>query len=101
MKMGWRKHRHADSTTVCTFGQDSGLKTGSGKEVGLDVNTEKVKLFMLISRHQNPSERHDTKAGDITSQNVVNFKYFEMSLTKKLRTDWIRTMLGAIQFSIC
>jgi hypothetical protein len=32
----------------------------ASKEVGLEVNTEKTK-YMLLSRHQNAGQNHDTK----------------------------------------
>jgi hypothetical protein len=34
----------------------------AGKEVGLEVNTEKTK-YMLLSRHQNVGQNHDIKIG--------------------------------------
>jgi hypothetical protein len=43
------------------------LKCGidAGKEVGLEVNTERLKYTMLLSRHQNAGENHDIEIGNM------------------------------------
>jgi hypothetical protein len=39
-------------------------------EVGLEVNTEKTE-YMLLSRHQNAGQNHDTKIGNRCFENVA------------------------------
>jgi hypothetical protein len=46
----------------------------AGKEVGLEVNTEKTK-YMLLSRHHNAGQNHDTKIANRCFENVAQFKY--------------------------
>jgi hypothetical protein len=42
------------------------------KEVGLEVNTEKTK-YMLLSRHQNAGQNHNTKIANISFEYVAQF----------------------------
>jgi hypothetical protein len=46
----------------------------ASKEVGLEVNTEKIK-YMLLSRHQNAGQNHDIKIADRCFEKVAQFKY--------------------------
>jgi hypothetical protein len=41
----------------------------AGKEVGLEVNTDKTK-YMLLSHHQNAGQNHDIKIGNRCLKNV-------------------------------
>jgi hypothetical protein len=45
----------------------------AGKEVGLEVNTEKIK-YMLLSRQQNAGQNHDMKVGNRCFGNVEQFR---------------------------
>jgi hypothetical protein len=46
----------------------------ASKEVGLEVNAEKT-VYMLLSCHQNAGQNHNIKIGDISFENVAQFKY--------------------------
>jgi hypothetical protein len=48
--------------------------TDASKEVGLEVNTEKIK-YMLLSHHQNAGQSHDMKIGNSCFENGPQFKY--------------------------
>jgi hypothetical protein len=50
-------------------------------EVGLEVNTEKTK-YMLLSHHQNAGQNHDIKVANRCFENVVQFRYLGMPITK-------------------
>jgi hypothetical protein len=54
----------------------------ASKEVGLEVNTEKTK-YMLLSRHQNEGQNHDTKIADRSFENVAQFKYLRTTVTNQ------------------
>jgi hypothetical protein len=53
----------------------------AGKEVGLEVNTEKTK-YMLLSRHQNTGQNHDIKRGNRCFENVEQFRYLGTTITQ-------------------
>jgi peptide methionine sulfoxide reductase MsrB len=46
----------------------------ASKEVGLEVNTEKIK-HMLLSHHQNAGQYHDIKIANRCFENVAQFRY--------------------------
>jgi hypothetical protein len=50
------------------------LENEAGKEIGLEVNTEKTK-YMLLSRQQNTGQNRDIKVGNRCFGNVEQFKY--------------------------
>jgi hypothetical protein len=52
----------------------------ASKEVGLEVNVENTKQI-LVSRGQNASQNRDIKIGNISFENVSQFKYFGASVT--------------------
>jgi hypothetical protein len=54
----------------------------AGKEVGLEVNTEKTK-YMLLCHHQNAGQNHDIKLASRCYQNLVQFKYLGMAITNQ------------------
>jgi hypothetical protein len=54
----------------------------ASKEVGLEVNTEKSKC-MLVSRHQNAGQNHEIKTANRSFENVVQFIYLGMTVTKQ------------------
>jgi hypothetical protein len=45
------------------------------KEVSLDVNTERTKYTMLLSRHQNAGQNHNIKIGNRSFENMAKVKY--------------------------
>jgi hypothetical protein len=48
---------------IDTVKRNTQTLTDAGKEVGLEVNTEKTK-YMLLSRHQNAGQNHDMKVAN-------------------------------------
>jgi hypothetical protein len=54
----------------------------ASKEVGLEVNAEKTK-YMLLSRHQNAGQNHDTEIANRGFENVAQFKYLGMTVTNQ------------------
>jgi hypothetical protein len=60
---------------IGTIKKNTGTLTDAIKEVGLEVNIEKIK-YMLQSRHQNAGQNHDIKVANRCFENVAQFKYF-------------------------
>jgi hypothetical protein len=52
----------------------------TSKDIGLDVNTEKIK-YMLLSHHQNAGQNHDIEIANRCFENVAQLKYFGMTVT--------------------
>jgi hypothetical protein len=48
----------------------------ASKEVGLGINSEKIK-YKFLSRHQNARENHDIYTANRSFENVAQFKYLE------------------------
>jgi hypothetical protein len=46
----------------------------ASKEIGLEVNTEKI-MYKLLSRHQNAGKKLDIKIGNRYFENVAQFRY--------------------------
>jgi hypothetical protein len=57
-----------------------------GKEVGLEINSEKAK-YMLLSCHQNVSQNRDIKIENRSFESVSQFKYFGTTVTNQ---NWIQ-----------
>jgi hypothetical protein len=56
----------------------------ASKEVGLEVNTEKIKYTrMLLSRHQNSGQDRDIKIANRCFENVAQFRY--LGTTKQIK----------------
>jgi hypothetical protein len=53
----------------------------AGKEVGLEVNTEKTK-YMLLSRHQNAGQNRDIKIGNRRFENVAPFRFLATTIRR-------------------
>jgi hypothetical protein len=51
----------------------------ANKEVGLEINVEKIK-YMLLSRQQNVGQYRDTKIANRSFENVSQFKYLETTV---------------------
>jgi hypothetical protein len=51
-------------------------------EAGLDINVEKIK-YMLLFHHQNVGQNQDIKIGNISNENVSQFKYLGMTVTNQ------------------
>jgi hypothetical protein len=56
--------------------------TDASKDVGLEVNTDKIK-YIFLSRHQSAGQNHDIKIGNRCFENVAQFKYFGTTVTNK------------------
>jgi hypothetical protein len=68
----------------------------TGKEVGLEVNTEKTK-YMLLSHHKNEGQNHDIKIANRCFENVAQFRYLGMAvINQNLVQEDIRVMLATI-----
>jgi hypothetical protein len=65
----------------------------AGKEVGLDVNTEKTK-YMLLSRHQNAGQNHDIKIANRSFESVAPFKYFRTVTNQNLIQEEMKMKLS-------
>jgi hypothetical protein len=67
---------------INTIRKNAEALTGASKEVGLEVNAEKIK-YMLLSRHQNAGQNHDIKIGDRSFENAAQFKYLGTTVTNQ------------------
>jgi hypothetical protein len=68
----------------------------AGKEVGLEVNTEKTK-YMLSSRQQN-GQNHDIKIGNRCFENVEQFRYLGTTIrNQNLIQEEIKRRLNSVQ----
>jgi hypothetical protein len=65
-----------------TIKKNTQTLTDAGKEVGLEVNTEKTK-YMVLSRQQNRGQNHDIKIGNRCFGNVERFRYLGTTITNQ------------------
>jgi hypothetical protein len=63
-----------------TIKKNTQTLTDAGKDVGLEVSTEKTK-YMLLSRHQNAGQNRDIKIANRCFENVALFKYLGTTVT--------------------
>jgi hypothetical protein len=71
----------------------------ASKEVGLEINAEKIK-YMLLSRHQDADQNRDIKIANRSFENLSQFKYLGMTVTNQnliKDEDLILVMLATIQ----
>jgi hypothetical protein len=54
----------------------------ASKEVGLEVNVEKMK-YMLVSRDQNAGQNREIKIGNRSFETVSQFKYMGTTVTNQ------------------
>jgi hypothetical protein len=54
----------------------------ASKEVGLEINVEKIK-YMFLSRHQNVGQNRDVKIANKSFENVAQFKYLGTTVTNQ------------------
>jgi hypothetical protein len=55
----------------------------ASKEVGLEINVEITKYYMLLSRHQNVGRYRGIKIANRSFENVPQFKYLGTTVTNK------------------
>jgi ribosomal protein S2 len=60
--------------SVYTIKKNTQTLFDAGKEVGLEVNTEKTK-YMLLSHHQNAGQSHAIKVANKCLENVAQIRY--------------------------
>jgi hypothetical protein len=53
------------------------------KEVGLEINVEKIK-YKLLSRHQNVGKNRDIRIANRSFENVSHFKYLGTTVTNQI-----------------
>jgi hypothetical protein len=63
-----------------TIKRSTGTLIDASKEVGLEVNVEKIK-YMLVSCDQNAGQNWEIKAGNRSFENVPQYKYLGMTVT--------------------
>ncbi|KAJ4448569.1 hypothetical protein ANN_10587 [Periplaneta americana] len=63
-----------------TIGENTGILLEASKEVGLEVNPEKTK-YMIMSRDQNIVRNGNIKLGNLSFEEVENFKYLGTTVT--------------------
>jgi hypothetical protein len=54
----------------------------ASKEVGLEINVEKIK-YMLLSHQQNVGQNRDIKIANRLFENVLHFKYLGTTVTNQ------------------
>jgi hypothetical protein len=60
---------------IDTIKKNTETLVDANKEVDLEVNAEKTK-YMLLSRHQNAGQNHNTKIPNRSFENAAQLKYF-------------------------
>jgi hypothetical protein len=88
-----------------TIKKNTQTLTDAGKEAGLEVNAEKTK-YMFLCRHQNAGQNHDKNTGNISFENMAQFRYFErqykMNGTNKCKYNLISRVRGfSCGFVLC
>jgi len=58
----------------------------TNREVGLEVNTEKMK-YMFMPCHQTAGQNHDSLIAKKSFKNVAKYEYFGMTVTSKLHSQ--------------
>jgi hypothetical protein len=70
------------NTSVITINKNTQTLIDASKEVGLEVNLEKMK-YMLVSRDQNSGQKREIKIWNRSYENVSQFKYLGMTVTNQ------------------
>ena len=68
--------------SVHTIKEKAAALVVAGKEIGLEVNTDKTK-YMVMSRDQNAGRSHNMKNDNSSFERVEEFKYLETTLTNQ------------------
>jgi hypothetical protein len=73
----------------------------ASKNVGLVVNTEKIK-YMLMSRHQNVGQNHTVKMAGTSIENVAKLRYLGTTVTNQnLINEEIKSRLESVNACYC
>jgi hypothetical protein len=88
-KLNWR-HKllaYADDVNLLGDNIDTILKNtetliDASKEVGLEINVEKIK-YMLLSQHQNADQSQDIKIANRSLENGSQFRYLGMTVANQ------------------
>jgi hypothetical protein len=67
---------------VDTIRKNTETLIDTGKEAGLELNTEKTK-YMLLPRHQNLGQNRDIKRANRFFENEAQFNYFGTTITNQ------------------
>jgi hypothetical protein len=69
-------------TYTCSINKNTGTLNDAIKEIGLEVNVEKIK-YMLVCRDQNAGQNQEIKIGNRSFENVSQFKYLGTTVTNR------------------
>jgi hypothetical protein len=67
---------------IDTIKKNTETESDASKEVGLEINVEKIK-YMLLSRQQNAGQNRDIKRANRSYENVSQFKYLGTTVTNQ------------------
>jgi hypothetical protein len=89
LKLNWTHQvlAYADDVNLLgdnidTIRENTETLNDANKEVGLEINVEKIN-FLLLARHQNAGPNHDIKRANRLYENVSEFKYLETTVTNQ------------------
>jgi hypothetical protein len=68
---------------IDTINKKTETSTDTSKEIGLEVNAEKIK-YLLLAHHQNAGQNHNIKIANRSFENVAQFKYLGMTVTNQI-----------------
>jgi hypothetical protein len=55
----------------------------ASRDIGTDINAEKQKKYMIMSRHPNSGQNQNIRIADESFENVAKFKYLGTTLTNQ------------------
>jgi hypothetical protein len=66
--------------SVSTIKDNSGTLLEASKDIGLEINAEKMK-YMIMSHHPNSGQNHNIRIVNESFEKMAKFKYLGMTLT--------------------